>query len=234
MYDLHQCLVVARKRLVDNTGAPNDSNGLDPVHAAPSSQVFLVSPVPFFGGRVRNLDILGYCRLALLMLSEIYQHSDNDLAAYITPGFAGIVSKYLQEILAQMAMKFFGYTRAQAYDPAFALKDTDFSGYNPAAWQTSVEMTEERPPVQWWPTQNDLSGIRALPINDALLLCTRWPVDDLLATGDQSVWPVLAPAAMATPRPRRPAPAPPRGLRPLPLPPRPPASRRLQAKCRKQ
>ncbi len=59
-----------------------------------------------------------------------------------------------------MATKFFGYSRADAYKPDFALKDTDFTSYDPSKLLTSVEMTEERPPLQWWPTENDLASIR--------------------------------------------------------------------------
>ncbi len=120
-YDLHQIIVVARKRLNDLTRQPNDSNGLTVVHAQPAPRMFVVYPVPFFGDRIRNPDIRKYATIGMLMLSEIMQHSDNDIVGYVTPSFTGIVGQYLQEILAQMAMKFFGYTRAQAYDPAFTL-----------------------------------------------------------------------------------------------------------------
>jgi len=186
LYDLHQLLITARKRLADRTRMPNDSNGLVPQHADPDPQMFLVWPVPYFGERVRQMDIREYCQIALLMLSDIMQHSENDLSSYVTNNFTGPIGKYLQEILMLMATKYFGYSRAAAYDPAFALQATDFANYDPSKVMTSVEMSEERPPVQWWPTTNDLSQIRGIPVNQALLLATRWPADNwqMAAGGD--------------------------------------------------
>src|SRR6185295_2108611 len=140
-----------------------------------------------FGERIRQQDIREYCQIALLLLSDIMQHSENDLAAYVTNNFTGPIGKYLQEILVLMATKYFGYTRAQAYDPAFTLKDTDFANYDPSKVMTSVEMSEERPPSQWWPTANDLSEIRGLPINEALLLSSRWPSDNWQIAADGHV-----------------------------------------------
>ena len=129
---------------------------------------------------MRQPDIREYAQLALLMLSEMMQHSENELATYITDHFASTVGQYLREILALMATKYFGYTRAQAYDPAFALGDADFANYDPSKVMTSVEMTEERPPAQWWPTESDLSAIRAIPYNEALVLAKRWPATAVL------------------------------------------------------
>lgn len=187
-FDLHQLIVTARKRLNDRARSPADNNGLDVKHAAPNPQVFLVYPLPCFGERVRQLDIREYIRISLLMMSEIMQHSDNEHPTYITPGFAALVSKYLQEILALFATKYFGKTRAQAYDPAFVLADADFQAYDPTKVLTSVELTEERPPLQWWPTENDLSQIRGLPINEALILCKRWPQTNWLMQANGNVF----------------------------------------------
>lgn len=188
-YDLHQLLVTARKRLRDRMRAPNDSNGLEPQHVNPAPTIFTVYPVPFFGERVRQQDIREMIGLALMMQSEMMQHSDNDKITYVTDSFAGQIGKYLQEILVLMSTKYFGKTREQAYAPDFALLAEDFTSYNPAAVMTSVEMSEERPPLQWWPTENDLSQIRGMPINEALLLSKRWPVGDWLAMASGNVFP---------------------------------------------
>lgn len=181
-YDLHQLIVTARKRLADRQRLPNDSNGLVVEHASPAPQVFLAWPIPFFGERVRQPDIREYAQLALLMLSEMMQHSENELPTYITDSFAAKIGQYLREILALMATKYFGYTRAQAYDPAFTLQASDFANYDPSKVMTSVEMTEERPPVQWWPTETDLTAIRAIPYNEAIVLSKRWPATALLGS----------------------------------------------------
>ncbi len=188
-YDLHQLIVTARKRMADRVRMPNDSNGLAPEHANPTPQVYMAYPIPFFGERIRQPDIREYLSLGLMMQSEIMQHQDNARTAYVTPAFTGIVGKYLQEILALFATKYFGKTREEAYKPDFALTDADFQGYDPSKVMTSVEMSEERPPLQWWPTENDLSQIRGLPVNEALDLCDRWPVGDWKAMADGNAFP---------------------------------------------
>ena len=188
-FELHQMIVTARKRLNDRMRAPNDSNGFTPQHVTPTPQIFTVYPVPFFGERVRQPDIREYIGLALMGLSEMMQHSDNDHTTYVTPEFCGQIGKYLQEILALFSTKYFGKTREEAYKPDFALVDADFQAYDPSKVMTSVEMSEERPPIQWWPTENDLSQIRGLPINEALLLAKRWPVGDWLMQADGNVFP---------------------------------------------
>lgn len=187
-FDLHQLIVTARKRLADRTRTPADNNGLVVTHATPNPQIFNVYPLPYFDERIRQLDVREYIRIALLMMGEVMQHSDNEHPTYITPGFSSLISKYLQEILALFATKYFGKTRDQAYAPDFVLADADFQAYDPTKVLTSVELTEERPPVQWWPTENDLSQIRGIPINEALLLCKRWPQSDWLAQANGNVF----------------------------------------------
>lgn len=189
LYDIHQMCVVARRRLSQLTRLPNDTNGLDVAHAQPAKRAFVVYPVPYFGERIRNADVRKYATLSMLMLSEIMQHTDNDIVGYITPQFSGLIGKYVQEILAQVAMKFFGVARADAYKPDFALKDTDFAAYDPSKVMIGTELIDERPPDQWWPTTNDLSLIRGLPIMDALKLAKRWPAGPSFYSGDPSVFP---------------------------------------------
>jgi hypothetical protein len=188
-FDLHQTIITGRKRLADQTRMPNDSNGLVPQHVTPNPQVFLVYPVPFFGERIRQQDVRSYIQLMLMGLSEAMQHSDNEHMAYVTPQFTGTIGKYLQEVLAQFSMKFFGKTREIAYALDFALTDEDFQNYDPSKVLSSVEMTEERPPLQWHPTENDLSQIRGIQINEALMLSRRWPHTDWMDQADGNIFP---------------------------------------------
>jgi hypothetical protein len=186
-FDLNTCLNLARSRLANQTRNFNDPNGLDVTHAAPDYEAFLVWPVPYFGQRIRQSDLRMYIKLGLLMLQEAMQHSDNERPGYISNDFAWRIGKYIQEILAQMAMKYFGYTRAQAYAATFALAATDFSGYNPAQYLMSTELTEDRPPLYWWPTSNDLDAISGIPIQDALTLAQQWPATPRMYVGAQDV-----------------------------------------------
>ncbi len=102
LFDLHQSIIVARKRLADQAKAPNDSNGLVVQKAAPAQKMFLLWPIPYFGGRIRQPDILSYAEIALMMLSEIAQSVENDQVGWISTNFQGVIGRYLQEIYAQM------------------------------------------------------------------------------------------------------------------------------------
>lgn len=186
-WDLHQMVVTARKRLADRMIAPNTDNAFVPKHVNPVPQVFLVYPVPFFGGRIRQLDIREYCSIALMLLSEMMQHSDNERTSYISREFAATMGGYLRELMILMGTKYFGYTREEASADNFVIADDRFSSYDPAKVLFSVEMTEERQPLQWWPTENDLSLIRETPINEALLFCKRWPQTNWLNEADGNV-----------------------------------------------
>lgn len=198
-FDLHQLIVVARKRLADEAVPDNDNNRFVPQHATPVPQTWLVYPVPFFGERIRQPDVRLYCQYALMLQSEIMQHSENEKTGHYTPRFSSVVGMFLKEILAKFAMKYFGKTREAAYKADFALADTDFTAYDPAKVLLSVEMTDERPPLQWWPTENDLSQIRGIPINDALSFATRWPESPWFNVADGNVLLDQGPGTIADP-----------------------------------
>lgn len=182
-YDMHQLLIVARKRMSDQAIAPNSDNVFIPTHATPTPQMFLVYPVPLFGDRVKQLDVLYYDTLIHMLLSDIMQHSDNEKSGYISTDFAAMIGKYLKEILSRIATKYFGATRADATKDDYIIPDAAFTAYDPSKVLTSVEMTEERPPMQWWPTSVDLSQIRGLPYSTALTFAKRWPSSNWLDAG---------------------------------------------------
>ncbi|MGD9644295.1 MAG: hypothetical protein AB7U73_01195 [Pirellulales bacterium] len=186
-WDLVQMLQVGIKRCADLAIAPNADHVLEAQHANPTPQVYLVFPIPYFGERIRQPDIKRTIMRMLQLLTEIMQHGDGDRQGYFTHAFAGMVTDYLQESLAWIATKYFGYTRLEVYQPGFRIADDRFTNYNPDAVMTSVEMTEERQPPLWWPTENDLSRIRGIPVNDAIMFAKRWPNTDWKAVADGNV-----------------------------------------------
>lgn len=191
LYDCYKMCKLGIKRLADRAVDFNQER-LDGEHATPAPRAFVVYPIPFFGERIRQLDCAEYAQIAMLTLSEIYQHSDNDYTLDVSTLLAGTVHKRLVRIIKLMATKFLGYTRdevsAPDWDP-MSIPDVKFSsdplaGYNPQNLFTSSELTEERQPLRWWPTENDLSLIRAIPMPVAISYGQRWPDSDLLLAGD--------------------------------------------------
>lgn len=191
LFAVHKLCIVARNRLAARSVSFRD-NRFDAEHATPVPRAWIVYPVPYFGRRVRNADAREWCELMLLLLSETMQHSDNELTLEVTDLYTSKAGEYFQRVLVLLATKFFGVPKAEALAPNFQLTDAQFASYDPSSLFVSSEMIEERPPLQWWPTENDLDEISGITINAALPLCRRWPATEILLAGDQgsqAVWP---------------------------------------------
>jgi hypothetical protein len=184
-----QLAIVACRRMLDNIAVDSGTDkNFDETHVTATPRTFLVFPVPFFGMRVRQEDILEQCELCLKLLGEIQQHSTNDRQYYITGAFARLVNGFLTEMHMKVAIKFFGYTRAEvmALGEAFKISEDRFTAekYKPEWSIPSVERSTERPPRLWWPTENDLSAIKGVAYSDAIHFARRWPMTYLEGEGD--------------------------------------------------
>lgn len=177
LFKLNRLLTLGIKRIGDRAVSWTDDREGDAVHAINTPKAFRVYPVPYFGGRIRQLDALRWCGWTLQLLSEIMQHSDNDFDDDVTAFLGSMVQKGLNRIRKDMAMKYLGFTREAVEAATFTIPDDAFSAtkYNPEALFTERELVEERMPNQWWPQTNDLTPINGLPINVANIFAKRWP-----------------------------------------------------------
>jgi len=179
MEEIHQLVIVSRKRLSDLAIDFKDKR-LMATHAKPSPQMFVLYPIPFYGDRgCRQTFMRDTAELAMLMITEAMQHSDNELAHDISGQFYEAVAPYLQRILVTMATRYFGYTREEASDPSFTIPPEKFRTYAPMQYAVSVEGTSTRPPIGWSPTDEDLEPIRGLPANEVIPFCQPWPATAL-------------------------------------------------------
>lgn len=151
-------------------------------HVSPAATVFKVYPVPFF--KVRNPHLKRWAGFGLMLLSEMFQHTENRKTMEITTTFAGDVGKYLQRIYRNMATELFGKSAADVDKPGFMLTDTDFTAYNPSAFFTRTELVDSVPPFEMVFTEDQLAVLRAgIPVTMLPQLPT-WP--GLLIPGDFS------------------------------------------------
>ena len=68
-------------------------------HATADLKPWRIHPVPYFNGPiVRNHWLTEYNQLCMIALTNIYQHSDNNLSLTITEQFARDVWKYFRQI----------------------------------------------------------------------------------------------------------------------------------------
>lgn len=186
-WDWHKAIVAARGNLIANRLDPGTSRNIPEGHITANKQTFLVYPVPFFGERIRQEDLRFQIQLSLMLLGEIMQHAANERSYYIDGHLVDVAVGYLNEMIKKVAVKFFGYTAAEvaAAGSAFVIAADRFGAdkYKPQDVIPSTEMSTERPPMLWWPTENDLSAIRGIAYTDALLFAQRWPVTHLEGEG---------------------------------------------------
>lgn len=197
LYALHQFLIFGRKRLADLTVVPNQSPML-PTHAKPAPQMFIVNPVPFYGplGCI-NAWLMKFANMIMLMCSEAMQHTDNEIAYYVTKDFHDVCYGYLKYLLVDMAMKFFGVAQADASKDDYFIPADAWTSYDPAKFSITVEGTSSRPPMGLSPTDLDLEPIRDLPVEIVIPYLQPWP-DSQLKYASGGIWSASqAPAGLA-------------------------------------
>ena len=151
-------------------------------HVSPAATVFKAYPIPFF--KVRNPHLKRWAGFGLMLLSEMFQHTENRKTMEITTTFAGDVGKYLQRIYRNMATELFGKMAADVDKPGFMLTDADYSGYDPSKFFTRTELVDTVPPFEMVFTEDQLQVLRAgIPVTMLPQLPT-WP--GLLIPGDFS------------------------------------------------
>jgi hypothetical protein len=141
--------------------------------------------VPFW--KVRNYWMQHWCGLILQSLSEAMQHQDNVFGFEISESFAGIILQNARMVYSQLATEFFGKERIAVQAPTFELTDADFKSYDPDKFFTSTERVDQRAPLDWQETEDDLQvlaqGLPYQSVRKFLSLYTRDPSESASTTG---------------------------------------------------
>jgi hypothetical protein len=132
---------------------------MEAIHATPAPEVFLVFPCPYF--KVRNRFLKEWAGLALMSLTEAYQHTENARSYEISTNFAGLVGQYLHRAYKLMATELFGVPVEEASTLNFTMTDEQLATYDPSRYFTSTEMTDVVPTVQDIATEDDLRVLTA-------------------------------------------------------------------------
>lgn len=166
-------LYVRAGQILTARAVPPGQSEFRTTHVSPAATVFKVYPIPFF--KVRNPHLKRWAGFTLMLLSEMFQHTENRKTMEITTTFAGDVGKYMQRIYRNMATELFGKTAADTDKPGFILTDADFSAYNPGAFFTRTELTDTVSPFETVFTEDQLDLLRAgIPVTSLPQLPT-WP-----------------------------------------------------------
>lgn len=134
----------AQATLAGRQKQPNDVR-LSPLHAQPEQMVWNIHPVPYFTGpMVRNSWLREFNTLCMLALTNIYQHSDNDLALTVTSDFASQVWPYFREIKILICTELLGMAQADAEDDTKPMPAGPYNGPGTQN-QTTVTLTPTGP-----------------------------------------------------------------------------------------
>jgi len=142
LFRIHQLYKRSRQIVAARTRAWNEF-ALETQHVSPSGEVFRVWPVPFF--QVRNSHMKRWARWTMMVLSEIFQHTQNRRQTETYPNVGERIGGYLDRIYYEMATEMFGKKPADAKVEGFLLSEEDFNAYDPAKWFTETEMVDTVP-----------------------------------------------------------------------------------------
>lgn len=177
---IHKLCTRARSILASRAVPANVPN-MESAHAIPAAEDFLVYPTPYF--KVRNPWLKQYAGLALLALTEAYQHTDNAQALEISGQFAGLFGQYIQRIYRLLAVELFRVPFEEANQPTFTLSNEQLVGYHPEEWFTSTELIDTVPDFDMICTEDQLEVLTNGIPTSHLPLLGRWPGGSLSTSG---------------------------------------------------
>lgn len=160
---VHRLCIRARANLANSQVGPA-TPFMEPAHALPAPEEFVLFPVPYF--KVRNAWMKRWCSLALLSLTEAMQHQDNARPLEFSIAFSGLIGQYIQRIYRDMATTLLMIPRADAEKPDFTLTEAQLASYDPTKWFTPTELIDTVPDLQTWPTEDRLKVLTdGIPIS---------------------------------------------------------------------
>lgn len=163
--------------LANRMMADNDVR-LEPGHATPAPEIFLIHPTPYFKTELTvNRWLREYNQLCMVALTNMMQHSDNSLALTITSAFARDIWQYFKEIQTRMAIELMGIERTVAQAEDFKFTDAMYAAYNPSAVTVNTEASDPGLPIFGLPTEDDLAQLRkGIPANMIIPNLRQYPI----------------------------------------------------------
>lgn len=162
--------------ILSGRAIPPGQLNMETEHVRPAGEIFLVYPAPYFN--VRNRYLYQWATWIHMMIAEMMQHTENRKEIEISTTFAGDVGQYARRVYVNMAVELFQKSKADAEKDGFMLTDADFASYNPAAFFTSVEMTDTVPRLDRVFTEDQLTFLRqGIPVTQLPATVKPWPVN---------------------------------------------------------
>ena len=153
---------------------------LEEGHATADLKPWMIHPVPFFPGPiVRNHWLSEYNQLTMIALTNIYQHSDNNLALTVTAAFARDIWKYFREIKYLVGIELLGIDVDVIKADEFVFSDEHFQSYDPESVMINMESLDSPGVLQSRATEDDIRPLfRGYPANQIVTNLAEYPVDE--------------------------------------------------------
>ena len=157
---------------------------LEEGHGAPSPQPWWnIHPVPYFQGEiVRNHWLQEYNELTTMALTNIYQHSDNNLALTITQEMASDVWSYFREVKILLGRELIGFTsesgltEEQLKAEDFQFQPEHYAVYHPERVTVRIESLDGLGEITSRFTEDDLRPfLISIPANLIIPNLAKYP-----------------------------------------------------------
>lgn len=160
---------------------------LEEGHARPAPLIWTVHPVPYFrASLVRNKWLAEYNDLVMIALTNIYQHSDNNLALTITATMAKDVWQYFREIKIRMGSELLALKVEELKKDEFQFGEAHYAQYHPDSAVVNIEALDKPGPIFNLPTEKDLYELlQGIPATILLPFLKQYPIGPVPgATGE--------------------------------------------------
>lgn len=130
------------------------------VHGSPAPLPWMLHPVPYFVGPiVRNQWLKQYNALCMLALTNIYQHSDNNLALTITDELARDILVYFNDMRLLIGGELLQIPKADLLKPDFLFTEAHYAAYRPDQVTIRLEGLDNSGDINYRFTEEDLQPL---------------------------------------------------------------------------
>lgn len=146
-----------RDVLISRLKKPADMR-IEEVHATADLKPWQMHPVPYFRSAiVRNHWLSEYNGLVMIALTNMYQHSDNNLMLTVTIDFAAHVMQYFNEIKRFVGVELLGVDPEAIKSEGFTFTEEHYQNYNTIRDRSmNFEALDKPGPLQARITEDDL------------------------------------------------------------------------------
>jgi hypothetical protein len=150
-------------------------------HASADLRPWQIHPVPFFSSAiVRNHWLAEYNNLVMIGLTNIYQHSDNNLALTVTEKLATDVWVYFREIQILLGTELLLLPPEVVKADGFLFTTEHFDAYDPTKVVVNYEPLDTPGPIQSRSTEDDLRPLfEGYPANLIQHLLKQYPIGEM-------------------------------------------------------